>query len=48
MDEKEKEDLRNPLLYIPRYFKVLTKPESGGGSRLVPMELWPSGSLYRE
>ncbi len=40
------EELRDPLIYIPRYFKVLTKPESSGQSNLVPMVLWKPQAHY--
>lgn len=40
------EELLNSLLYIPKYFKVITKADSTGASALVPMTLWPSQEHY--
>jgi len=42
------EDLTNSLLYIPKYFKVLTKPGPGGYADLVLMNLWPVQKYYIE
>ena len=40
------EELSNPLVYIPQYFRVLTKADERGMSYLVPMVLWPSQEHY--
>ena len=41
------ENLKDPLYYIPTYFKVLTKADSETGlSSLAPMKLWPSQEYY--
>src|SRR3990167_8047909 len=44
--EVTKEELENPLLYIPKFFKVLTKPDARGMSHLVPMNLLRSQKYY--
>uniref|UniRef100_A0A6M3JWV5 Putative terminase n=1 Tax=viral metagenome TaxID=1070528 RepID=A0A6M3JWV5_9ZZZZ len=41
-------ELDDPLLYIPKYLKVRTKPNRRGVSALVPMELWPAQKYYIE
>ncbi len=44
--QKLEDEIADPLLYIPRYFKVLTKPDENKISKLVPMKLWPSQRHY--
>ncbi len=41
-------DLKNSLIYIPKYFKVLSKAMDGQMPDLVPMVLWPSQKYYVE
>ena len=36
----------SPLVYIPKYFKVLSKADARGLSDLTPMKLWPSQKYY--
>ena len=45
-DELKK--LQDPLYYIPKFLKVLTKADDSGMSHLIPMELWPSQRYYIE
>jgi len=40
------DELNDPLKYIPKYFKVLSKADERGMSDLVPMVLWPSQKHY--
>ena len=40
------EELENPLLYIPKYFKVISKATKRSASDLVPMVLWPAQKHY--
>ncbi len=40
------EGLDDPLVYIPKYLKVRTKPDKHGVSELVPMKLWPAQEYY--
>lgn len=42
------DDVTNPLIYIPKYFKVITKADERGISELVPMELWKAQKHYIE
>ena len=44
--ELTKEEIKNPLLYIPKYFKVLSKATKAKPSMLVPMVLWPIQEYY--
>jgi len=39
-------DITNPLIYIPEYFKVITKADKKGISQLVPMNLWKAQEYY--
>ena len=41
-------NIKNPLEYIPAYFKVQSKADEHGESRLVPMTLWPVQQYYIE
>lgn len=41
MPEKLEEDIKDPLRYIPKFFKCLTKADEHGQSQLVPMILKP-------
>jgi len=38
----DKKEIKDPLLYIPKYFRVITKADESGNSELVPMVLWPT------
>ena len=44
----EEEFLDNPLIYIPKHLKVITKADAMGQSELVPMNLWPAQKHYIE
>ena len=46
-ENKEKtNDFFNPLFYIPKFFKILTKPDQRAQSQLVPMTLLPVQQHY--
>ena len=44
--EQFKAELKDPLICIPRFFKLITKPNKKGVSLLVPMKLWKIQEHY--